>query len=152
MKKPFIVSSYVLYLLYALIIIVFFVVSFILKKNIVRKNDVVGTKNRKAKKVAKSRLKLAESFLKQNLYSAFYEELHKAVDGYISDKLMLPQADMSRERIAQELAAKGKEKYTEDLFALLDACEYARYAPSTGSEAMEKHYKSAISIISEIES
>lgn len=151
-EKPFIVSSYVLYLLYAVIIVLFFVISYILKKNIVMKNDVAGTKNRKAKKVARNRLKLAETFLKQNLYSAFYEELHKAVDGYISDKLMLPPADMTREKISEELKARGKEECTEDLFALLDACEYARYAPSSGSEAMGNHYNSAVKIISEIES
>ena len=103
----------------------------LLNRSIARRSDVAGTRNRKALKVARARLKNASVFLKQGLYSAFYEELHKALHGYISDKLMLPVADLSD---------------------ILDACEYARYAPASGSEAMEKHYEQAVKVISEIES
>lgn len=151
-ERPFFVASATLYVLYISIVILFFLISYFLRKNIVRRNDVAGTKNRRARKVARARLKMAETFLKQNLYGAFYEELHKAVEGYISDKLMLPLADMNREKIGEELASRGREKCIADLFSLLDACEYARYAPAAGSEAMEHHFKSAIKIISEIES
>ena len=61
----------------------------ILSRSIARRSDIAGTRNRKALKVARARLKNASAFLKQGLYSAFYEELHKALHGYISDKLML---------------------------------------------------------------
>ena len=62
----------------------------ILSRSIARRSDIAGTRNRKALKVARARLRNASAFLKQGLYSAFYEELHKALHGYISDKLMLP--------------------------------------------------------------
>ena len=125
----------------------------LLNRSIARRSDVVGTRNRKALKVARARLKNASVFLKQGLYSAFYEELHKALHGYISDKLMLPVADLTRERIGEELSSRGKdEAVIQALSDILDACEYARYAPASGSEAMEKHYEQAVKVISEIES
>ena len=66
---------------------------------------------------------------------------------------MLPVADLTRERIGEELRARGKdEAVIEELNGILDACEYARYAPSSGSEAMENHYQQAVKVISEIES
>ena len=125
----------------------------ILSRSIARRSDIAGTRNRKALKVARARLRNASAFLKQGLYSAFYEELHKALHGYISDKLMLPVADLTRERIGEELRSRGKdEAVIQELSDVLDACEYARYAPSSGSEAMEKHYQQAVKVISEIES
>lgn len=125
----------------------------LLARSIVRRSDVAGTRNRKAMKVARARLKNASAFLKQGLYGAFYEELHKALHGYISDKLMLPVADLTRERIGEELRARGKdEAVIQELSDILDACEYARYAPASGSEAMEKHYQQAVKVISQIES
>ena len=111
-----------------------------LSRSIARRSDIAGTRNRKALKVARARL-------------AFYEELHKALHGYISDKLMLPVADLTRERIGEELRSRGKdEAVIQELSDILDACEYARYAPASGSEAMEKHYEQAVKVISEIES
>ncbi len=125
----------------------------LLSRSIARRSDVAGTRNRKAMKVARARLKNASAFLKQGLYSAFYEELHKALHGYISDKLMLPVADLTRERIGEELRSRGKdEAVIQELYDILDACEYARYAPASGSEAMEKHYQQAVKVISQIES
>ena len=125
----------------------------LLNRSIARRSDVAGTRNRKALKVARARLKNASAFLKQGLFSAFYEELHKALHGYISDKLMLPVADLTRERIGEELRSRGKdEAVVQALSDILDACEYARYAPASGSEAMEKHYEQAVKVISEIES
>ena len=124
-----------------------------LSRSIARRSDIAGTRNRKALKVARARLRNASAFLKQGLYSAFYEELHKALHGYISDKLMLPVADLTRERIGEELRSRGKDgAVIQELSDILDACEYARYAPASGSEAMEKHYEQAVKVISEIES
>ncbi|HIR32662.1 MAG TPA: protein BatD [Candidatus Coprenecus merdigallinarum] len=124
-----------------------------LSRSIARRSDIAGTRNRKALKVARARLRNASAFLKQGLYSAFYEELHKALHGYISDKLMLPVADLTRERIGEELRSRGKDRAViQELSDILDACEYARYAPASGSEAMEKHYEQAVKVVSEIES
>lgn len=147
------VDTPLIYVIPLLIIVATAVIWILLGRNIARRSDIVGTRNRKALKVAKARLKNASSFLRQNLYSAFYEELHKAIEGYVSDKLMLPVSDLSRERIEEELKARGRsEEVVRELFELLDACEYARYAPSSGTDAMDGHYRQAVKVISEIES
>ncbi len=118
-----------------------------------RKADVVRTKNRKATKMALKRLQLANSFLKQNLYTAFYEELHKALLGFISDKLNIPSAELSRDRISDSLKEGGVDADLTDTFiGILDACEFARYAPDAGHEAMAAHYGSAVDVISAIDS
>lgn len=147
------ITSYVFGLYMWAVAIIFLVLCFVFDKTIQRRKDVAGTRNRKAKKVAKARLKKAEMFLKQDLYSAFYEEMHKAILGYVSDKFTLPQAELNKETIGQKLADKGASPdLVNQLFEVLDACEFARYAPSSGNTAMENHYKQALKVISEIES
>ena len=75
------------------------------------------------------------------------------MEGYVSDKLMLPVADLTRDRIEDELKARGRSGETvKELFDLLDACEYARYAPAGGTDAMDRDYRQAEKVISEIES
>ncbi len=152
-RGSFLVVSPVLYGLLGLIVVAFVLVWVALRKRIALNQDHARMRNRKAMKVAKARLKNAGDFLRRDLYSAFYEELHKALNGYISDKLTLPVSELSRDRIAEELGKRGRsEELIARLFAVLDACEYARYAPSSGNEAMEHHYEDAMKIISEIES
>lgn len=147
------VSSPAMLIIPTVIVLATVAVWLLLSRSIARRSDVAGTRNRKALKVARARLRNASAFLKQGLYSAFYEELHKALHGYISDKLMLPVADLTRERIGEELRSRGKdEAVIQELSDILDACEYARYAPASGSEAMEKHYEQAVKVISQIES
>ena len=118
----------------------------------VRRADVVGSKNRGATKMARKRLAQAGSFLQGNLYTAFYEELHRALLGFVSDKLNLDAADLSKENIAARLTENGvSEGVAADFTGLLDACEFARYAPDAGHDAMNTHYEKAVSVISAID-
>lgn len=118
-----------------------------------RKADVVGAKNRAASKMAKKKLAQAGEFLNKNLYTAYYEELHKALLGYVSDKLNMDFADMSKENIAEVLKSRGvNEGLVSEFTGLLDACEFARYSPDSGHEAMSAHYDSALNVISSIDS
>lgn len=141
----FFVSLFALFLLYYFSLIV-------LKKRIEMQKDVAGRKNRRANKVAKARLNKAESLLKRNMIDEFYEELHRAILGYSSDKLALNIADLSKENIKDSLEKRGvKPELIASLLELLDACEYARYSPGSGSGGMEINYKKAIDLISEME-
>ena len=123
------------------------------RKIAARRADVVGAKNRKATKMALKRLRLAGTFLRQNLYTAFYEELHKALLGFVSDKLNVPVGELSKEKISELFADGGvSEALITSFIGLLDACEFARYSPSTGNEAMAAHYEAALDVISSIDS
>ena len=124
-----------------------------LRKIARRRADVVGTKHRKATKMALRRLQLAHTFLKQDLKTAFYEELHKALLGFVSDKLNMPATELSREKITENLLQKGvAQEYVDSYMSLLDTCEFARYAPETGGGAMEGYYNAAVEVISAIDS
>ena len=117
-----------------------------------RRADVAGTRNRRATKMAVKRLAKAGEYLASNLYSAFYDELHKALLGFVSDKLGMDISEMSKDNIKAALAAKGvPEGLCNDFDGLLDACEYARYAPSGESDALRQHYESALGVISSID-
>ena len=152
-KGDFFVASPLFPVIPILLIVLAAVFWFIFRKVAARRADVAGTKTRKATKMAMGRLRLAGTFLKQNLAAAFYEELHKALLGFISDKLNMPATELSRDRISETLAERGVSQELADTFiSILDACEFARYAPDAGNEAMTAHYNSAIDVISSIDS
>ncbi len=117
-----------------------------------RRADVAGSRNRGAVKMARRRLSQAGDFLQKNLYTAFYEELHKALLGYVSDKLNMDMSEMSKDHISASLQSRGvSEAHASSLTDLLDACEYARYSPDSGHEAMNAHYENALETIAAIE-
>lgn len=148
----FFVLSPLFFGLAAFIVIVFAVSVLALRKYIIRSSDVRYVRNKKATKMAMKRLSAAQDYMKRNLYSPFYEELHKALLGYISDKLSMPAVDMSKENISAELQARGvSEEMRDACLGLIDACEFARYSPDAGNEAMQNHYKEAVKVISTID-
>ncbi len=119
----------------------------------VRKADVVGSKNRGATKMAQKRLRRASEFLSQNQYSAFYDELHRALAGYVSDKLNISVADFSKDKVSKALGGRAVPSDVISRFMdILDACEFARYSPDQGSGAMSAHYQDAMDVISSIDS
>lgn len=152
-KGVFFVGSALFWVLTALIVLLDVLCWAAFRKIAARRADVAGAKNRKATKMAMKRLRLAGTFLRQNLYTAFYEELHKALLGFMSDKLNVPVAELSKERIAEILSEGGVPASLIDSFVgLIDACEFARYSPSAGNEAMTAHYEAALDVISSVDS
>ena len=122
------------------------------RKVAAKRADVVGTRSRKATRLALKRLAQAKDFLQKNLYTAFYEELHRSLLGFVSEKMAMDMADMSKENIAASLVARGVPEATAtDFTTLLDACEEARYAPDAGHDAMNEHYEKAVSTITAID-
>ncbi len=123
-----------------------------LKKRAKLKGDVVRTRNKKANKVARGRLKLAKSYMEQNLRSPFYEELHKALLGYISDKLAIQFAEMQRDTIKETMEMKKvSEKNIGDFLQVLDNCEMARYSFAGEGTEMSADYGKAMEVISNLE-
>ncbi len=122
------------------------------RKIAARRADVAGERKRGASKMARGRLAKAGAFLKDNLYTAFYEELHRALLGFVADKFGIEASGQDKETISERLLESGVAQADVDEFiGLLDACEFARYAPDAGFEAMDAHYKSALELISAID-
>lgn len=152
-RTVFFVDSLWYWVTAALILLVAGLLWYLMKGMEARRADVVGNKNRKATKMALGRLKMAAGYLQKNLYSAFYEELHKALLGFASDKMNIGAEDLSKENIAAMLKEAGVvEDLSAQFVALLDACEFARYSPDGGNEAMNTHYNEAVKVISSIDS
>ena len=115
--------------------------------------DVALNRNRKANRVALRRLKQAGIFLKARNEAQFYEEVLRAVWGYLCDKLTMPISELSRDNVQAELSRSGvNDELVMRFIRILDQCEFARYAPSQAGNAMEQLYQETIEAIGEMES
>lgn len=122
------------------------------RRNIRRNADVTGRRTAKASKVARKRLKTAETFMKSGDSEKFYEEMLRALWGYLSDKLSMPVSQLSRDNISMTLASKGySEESADELVSVLDDCEMARYTPDSSSR-MDSVYERGVNVINKLES
>ncbi|MDR3188385.1 MAG: BatD family protein [Prevotellaceae bacterium] len=145
-------GSAAFYLLYAALLAVFAALYVWLKKHRKDSQNVVLMRNRKANKVAKKRLRNSAQLLKMGNAQGFYDELLRAMWGYLSDKLSIPVAELSRESAREAFAERSiEEPYIEAFISVIDECEFARYAPSSGQKEMAHLYRDAVSIISKLE-
>ena len=115
--------------------------------------DQAGSRKRKASSIAQKQLKQAAVFLQSDNYNAFFDEVFKALYGYLSNTLNLQAAQLNKEKIQQELKLKnaGDENIAK-LMQVLESCEFARYAPVKNHQAMENTYQQAADIIAVLES
>ena len=88
------------------------------------------TKNTKAVKIAKKRLKIAKKCIEMQNYDLFYEEIEKSLWGYFADKFKISSADLSKEKIRKYFDNSDITIETQSAFInLLSECEFARYSP-----------------------
>jgi hypothetical protein len=140
------------YSIYAIALLVFLVVLFIRRENIRRNSDITAVRNRKAGKVAVKRLREASECMKRGDTDRFYEEILKALWGYLSDKLSISVSDLTRINAISALQEKGVsgDKISE-LTDILDKCEYARYAPDSAATEVTAIYEGSSRFIKSIE-
>ena len=140
------------YSIYALALIVFLSVLFVRREHIRRNADLTAVKNRKAGKIAAKRLREASACLKRGETDRFHEEILKSIWGYLSDKLNIPVADLTRSNAVSVLKEKGiSDSEIENLTGILDSCEYARYAPSATETEATALYEGASQFIKTVE-
>ena len=146
-------SSWKHYVLLGLITALF--ISFIVMRNnyLKTQRDVVGVKQKRALKIAHKQLALAEKFKNENKQDAFYTEVLTALNSYVSGKLNIPVADLSKDNITENLIKKHVSNETIDkLIGTLNDCEYARYAPAAAEKDLNLVYNNTIGLITAIES
>lgn len=109
-------------------------------------------RGKKANKVATKRLKKANRLMLDSKASLFYDEVLRALWGYVGDKLSIPVEKLSRENISQRLAERSVGDETIALFiGALDECEFERYAPGDVKGNMSKTFEAAMTAIMRIE-
>ncbi|MGM9701492.1 MAG: BatD family protein [Prevotella sp.] len=132
--------------------VAFFALLVIFRKRAIANADIVKKRGKKANKVATKRLKKANGLMQQGKQNEFYDEVLRALWGYVGDKLNMPVEQLTGENIAEKLSSHGVDQQTIDKFIeTLNECEYERYAPGDPSGNMNKTFDSAMTAIMEIE-
>lgn len=129
-------------------------VAFILiqKRNEKLKGNLALLKTRKAVSLAKKRLSLAQKLLNKNLEEEFFEEISRALWGYLSDKLSIPIADLTKDSASKILTERNADKEVIDkILNTIEYCEFARFAPSNEKISLADVYKNAEESIVELE-
>lgn len=131
------------------LLIIFLVVY---RKRVKLKSDKSKLRALKAAKTAAKRLKSSYIAMRNNNNQEFFATLLKTLLGYISDKLSIETADLSKQKIVDELLKKGmNETLIRSYISVIEECEYAGYTPVKGNFIKEKLYADAQRLIKEIE-
>lgn len=124
----------------------------LMRRHIKLQSNTLLLKHKRATKVALKRLKQANIFMKSNQRENFYQELSRALWGYICDKFSIPLAELSLDAARETLEGKNIEENIRNKFIeILNDCEFARFAPVEVTKGMETLYNDAIEIISKTE-
>lgn len=142
-----------IYNLFMLAIVVVAIIILILwRRTVRRRSDAAMMRTRKATKISLRRLKLAAVYLKEKKEIDFYNEISRALWGYMSDKLNIPPAELSMDNVREILnRRKVNPEIADQFIATLNSTEYARFAPGNKSEVMDKVYHEALDVITKIE-
>lgn len=129
-----------------------FAVLFFRRNHIKNNSNAALVKERKAAKLAKKQLVNVEKLMAQNKKDEFYTEILNALNNYLSHKLNIPAADLSREKINLILVHKQINEATlAKLVSTLDTSEYAKYAPGAVSGDLQSVYKNTVDLITDLE-
>ena len=151
-KGSFFYGSFAYWLFYIIPAIAFIIFFIIYRKQAAENANVAKMRTKKANKVATKRMKLAGKLLAENKKEAFYDEVLKALWGYISDKLNIPVSRLSKDNVEEKLRNHGvSDELIKEFLDALNECEFARFAPGDESQAMDKVYSSSLTVISKME-
>ena len=145
-------SSFKHYILLIVPFILFVMGLFLMKQHIKANSNLQLVKERKAAKLAKKQLSIAEKHLKTNSKDLFFNEVLNALNNYIGDKFAMSVVDFSKEKISEMLLSRNvKDETTKKVIETLNICEYAKYAPSVVTGDLNKVYHDTLELISQIE-
>ncbi len=123
----------------------------IFRQRAIENANIVKQRAGKANKVATKRLRKAAKLMNGGRQNEFYDEVMRALWGYVGDKLNMPSEQLTRDNISQRLEEHSVSAETIGLFiSALDECEFARYAPGDATGNMNKVYEAAMTAISQI--
>ena len=144
-------GNFAFWLLYLIPFCVAAVLLIVFRKRIKENADVTRVRYKRANKVAQKRLKAAKKLLAENNKTAFYEEIERAALSYLSDRLSIPTADLSKDTITDILRSKSvSDELIANVNNVLSTAEFARYAPSADSQ-MQTLYDQTTEIINNLE-
>ncbi|MGQ1947162.1 BatD family protein [Geofilum sp. OHC36d9] len=150
--NTFLFGSTTFVLGYVIPLLLFILIYFLNQKRIKENADIRRVKNKRANKVARKRLNKSAALLKKGDQEGFYDELSRALWGYVSDKLSIPPANLTKDNVRTILLDRGaKESVSNQFLEILDTCEYARYSPKNEHSERSQLYQTTLKTISELE-
>lgn len=149
-RRPFLFST-AYWISLAGILLVFAGVYAALRKRIRESKNVVLMRGKRASKVAVQRFRTARRYMDEENRHAFYEEMLRALWGYMSDKFNIPVANLTKENVREELHKRGVGAAEQQRFtAIITRCDEAQYSPAA-SARMSDIYAEGVDLISRIE-
>ncbi len=136
-----------------IILAVIFISLFVIfRQRAIENANITKQRGKRANKVATKRLKKASRLMAENKSGEFYDEVLRALWGYVGDKLAIPVEQLSHDNISQRLTERQVDEQTiNEFMGALDECEFERYAPGDPKGNMNKVYDKAMSAIEKIE-
>ncbi len=123
-----------------------------LRKRIRERRNAVLMRGKRANKVAVQRFRAAAGYMKQENRHAFYEEMLRALWGYMSDKFNIPVANLTKENVREELHKRGVAPELSQRFSeIISRCDEAQYSPLAGARMCDV-YNEGVDFISKLES
>ena len=141
------------WLWYIIPFMAFVVIVVVYRKQAMENANVAKLKTKKASKVATRRLKVAKQKMRENDKAGFYDEVLKALWGYLGDKLNMPVSELSKDNISAKLSECGvSEELIQEALAIVGECEFARYAPTLSNSRVEDIYAKVDDLMDKLES
>ena len=133
-------------------LIAFVVLLIVFRRRVIENADIVKKRSNRAGKIATKRLRLANKLMLQGKQGEFYDEVMRALWGYMSYKLNMPAEKLNRDNIRETLGRHFVDDATIEKFTTaLDECEFERYAPGDAAGNMNRTFESAMTAIMDIE-
>ena len=140
------------WLWYIIPFIGFIVIVVVYRKQAVENANIAKVKTKKAGKMATRRLKVAKQKMQQKDKAGFYDEVLKALWGYLGDKLSMPVSELSKDNITAKLSeCQVAQELIDECLALVGECEFARYAPSLSHASEEQIYSKVDALMDRLE-
>lgn len=133
-------------------LIAFVVLLIVFRRRAIENADIVKKRSNRAGKIATKRLRLANKLMLQGKQGEFYDEVMRALWGYMSYKLNMPAEKLNRDNIRETLGRHFVDDATIEKFTTAqDECEFERYAPGDAAGNMNRTFESAMTAIMDIE-
>lgn len=150
-RVPFIFSAAYWILLLG-VLALFTMIYVALRKQIRESQNVALVRGKRANKVAVQRFRAAKRYMEEQNRHAFYEEMLRALWGYMSDKFNIPVANLTKENVREELHKRGVSSEDSQRFTdIITQCDEAQYSP-VETARMNDVYSEGVNLISRIES
>ena len=114
--------------------------------------DPETRRRNRAKKVALQYFTESKNHLAQNDSRGFYDSVSRALLGYISNKLSIPNSELTKDNVREKMTALNiPDTDVKTCMDLLHRCEMALYAGQDNREAMQATYTDGVDWVSRVE-